>query len=390
MNRIFLFTILTAFAAINLKSADVGRGPYVEAAGMKSAVIKWSFDKPSMSWLQYGPKPACDRMMTISPVKLNHTIYLYGLAPGTDYCYRLFTNMGENASVRVAQGSFKTLKQTSKTVFEFLIVGETASVDRQQYEIARLMEQFNPDFVIHTGNIVSTGLNEDADRQYFEPFKNLMLKAPFFLAMGVDSYGTDAKSSESKNFVKKNYKTRHTMTWSEATPHYYYFDNANARFIFLDAASVLDVKHAPSIDSDSRQIAWLKRALSRSRGLWKFVFINIPVYSTGNEGSSKKLIKILEHIFESYGADIVFQGYDTNYERTHQIKDGKKVDRGGIIYVTLGGGGKPLKEQENKKGWSRIFKDEYHFARVQVHGRKVTMTVYDLQEKVMDKFQVIR
>jgi hypothetical protein len=387
IRKIYCFALLSLCGICSLKSAEIIRGPYVEGVGLHSAVFRWSFDKPSFAWLQYGPKPNCDRLMTISPEKKKHTIHLYGLSPGTLYCYKISTNIAEDASIRLAEGSFKTLKQANKSSFNFLALGESGTVTQRQYQIAAAMEKFEPDFVIHTGGITGLGLDEDADPEYFKPFKNMMLKCPFFLTMGISAYGQDGGG---KAFIKRNYLSHHTMTWSEATPHYYYFDNANARFIFLDASSVKGVKYAPSIDEDSRQIAWLKHALSRARGVWKFIFINIPVYSTGNEGSNKKLIKILEPIFQTYGADIVFQGYDTNYERTHQIKDGKKVERGGVIYITLGGGGRPLGRQNKDKQWSNVFKDKHHFARVEVRGRKFTMTVYDLDEKTIDKFQVVR
>lgn len=378
------------FFVCGLKSAGIVRGPYVEAVSSNSSVFRWQFDEPSLAWLEYGPHPHCDRMMTISPVRQKHTTHIYGLSPGTTYCYRIFTNIANDASVRLAEGYFETLKQADKGSFDFLALGESGSITGKQYQIASAMENLQADFVVHTGGIVSSGLDADADLQYFKPFSNSMLKYPFFLTTAPSAYGQGNDIPPSGDFFKKNYASHHTMTWSEATPHYYFFDNANARFIFLDASSIKGIRYAPSIEEGSRQISWLKQALSRARGVWKFVFINVPLYSSGSEGTNKKLVKILEPIFQTYGVDIVFQGYDTNYERTYQIRDGEKVERGGIIYITLGGGGKPLGKRRKNEKWSKVFKDEHHFALVQVRARKLTMIVYDTDEKPIDKFQVVR
>ena len=54
------------------------------------------------------------------------------------------------------------------------------------------------------------------------------------MALGPNEYGPNRESRDSKSFLRANYSRFHNMSWSTATPKYYSFDTANARFIFLD------------------------------------------------------------------------------------------------------------------------------------------------------------
>jgi len=98
----------------------------------------------------------------------------------------------------------------------------------------------------------------------------------------------------------------------------------------------------------------------------------------------------LEPIFQTYDVDVVFQGYDANYERTHQIRDGEKVERGGIIYVTLGGGGRDLGEQAKNRNWSDVFKSKHHFAHINITGRRFKMQVYSINGDIIDELEITR
>ena len=73
------------------------------------------------------------------------------------------------------------------------------------------------------------------------------LGIPFYAALGNHDYGKARKTDAAKDFLKKNYYPYHIMPYAPGSPHYYYFDTANARFIVLDTNSTDDAKWAPPI-----------------------------------------------------------------------------------------------------------------------------------------------
>ena len=66
---------------------------------------------------------------------------------------------------------------------------KTEENDLARQEIADLMAQHKSDFVIHTGNITDSGLDEDANEQFFTPFKEVLRHTPLFIAVGPNEYG---------------------------------------------------------------------------------------------------------------------------------------------------------------------------------------------------------
>ena len=85
---------------------------------------------------------------------MNQEISVYGLRPGTQYCYRILSVATDTTTVEeAASGSFMTLRPETDNALEFLAFGDSGSGTEQQYELAQVMNQFNPDFVLHTGDM---------------------------------------------------------------------------------------------------------------------------------------------------------------------------------------------------------------------------------------------
>ena len=85
-----LFLIL--FAAVFAQAAQVVRGPYIEDPTQTTMILKWQTDADTPSWLEYGPAPRCNQIMTVTPESTVHKAVLYGLVPNQDFCYRLYVN----------------------------------------------------------------------------------------------------------------------------------------------------------------------------------------------------------------------------------------------------------------------------------------------------------
>ena len=88
------------------------------------------------------------------------------------------------------------------------------------------------------------------------------------------------------------------------------------------------------ITATSTQGKWLKSKLARAREPWKIVYFHHPPFSSGLHGSTKTM----QWPFEAWGASLVLNGHDHDYERIQRDDnhDGKK-----LTYIVDGMGGQP-------------------------------------------------
>jgi hypothetical protein len=361
--------------------------------------VRFRADVSTVAWLRYGIAPDCERVTTMNYATREHRFPLFGLLADTTYCYRIFLPEPTGQAVyKAAEGRFKTFPPAEKEAFTFLAFGESGSasagdamrevVHVPQAELAAQMDRLSPDFVIHTGGLVASGLDEDADAQYFTPYAGLLRRTPFFPVPGSSEYGPEAGTAEGKGFLRENYSPFQSVPLTGLPPHYYYFDVANARFIALDSNSFGGAAAAPALARNSKQYKWLDYVLSRTKKEWKFVILHHPLYSSGEYGILEEMNETLRPLFEKHQVDAVFQGHERVYERTSALV-GDSVTEGGIVYLTLGGGGRsPAAPREETAEWSEKFLPEPHFAEGRVNGRLFTLMVYGKDGTVLDIFRI--
>ncbi len=402
MKKLSLFSVLI-LAVCPLQAAQLIRGPYIEDPTQTTMVLRWQTDEATPSWLEYGPAPRCNQIMTLTPEATQHKAILYGLVPNQDFCYRIYVNNTAGDGVQEpVEGSFRTLYSAERKVVNFLALGATGAdiplplpdgtpvpdeAAQARTQLAALMAQENADFLIHTGNLTHSGLNEDADREFFEPFRPVLAKTPLFVALGPNEYGPDRENRDSKSFLRSNYSRYHDMSWSNATPKYYSFDTANARFIFLDTNVAEGAVWGPEIAENSAQVKWLKSMLSSAGEKWKIVVMNAPAYSTGTRGPNNEVALNLIEIFENYGVKLVLQGGDANYERTFPMFRGEPNPRG-VTYVTLGTAAPTPQKRAHSDSSTARFVAARHYASGKIVDRKLTLKVYNNLGKELDTVEI--
>lgn len=389
---------ILCLGTLGVNAAQVARGPYLENVTPTSLTLRWQTTAPSVSWLEYGPAPRCNQIMTLTPSAYNHKAVLYGLVPNQDYCYHLYVENADKSGVQEpVNGTFRTLFSAERKVVSFLVLGNTAtnpgSEDQQEdqnaarAQIARFAAKEKADFVLHTGNLTHSGLNADADAEFFKPFATLLQNTPLFVALGPNEYGPDRRNRESKDFLRTNYTRFHDMTWSNATPKYYSFDTANARFIVLDSNAVEGAVWAPDIDEESAQTKWLKTTLAGAGDKWKIVLLNAPAYSTGAGGSSQGVFNAWVKIFEDYRVNLVLQGGDADYERSFPLRGDESHPRG-VTYVTIGTSAVTPGKRTSQEKYTARFVSARHYAVGKIVDRKLTLTVYSDSGKQLDKLEM--
>lgn len=401
--RIFCLLLSICLWPLEGWAAQVVRGPYLEDPTQTTLVLRWQTDQATPAWLEYGPAPRCNQIMTITPEVTQHKVVLYGLVPNQDFCYNLYVNNQAKTGVQEPiSGSFRTLFSPERKIVNFLVLGSTADellpgaseetainpeTAQARERLAELMKSHPGDFLIHTGNITRSGLNAQANAEFFTPFQEILRRMPLFIALGPHEYGPDRADRESKNFFANQYRRYHDMSWSNASPKYYSFDTANARFIFLDTNAAQGAVWAPDLTEKSNQIAWLKTTLAGAHEKWKIVVMNAPAYSSGLLGSNSEVAENLVKIFEDYRVNLVLQGGDLNYERTFPMFRGEVKPRG-VTYLTLGTAAPTPTKRENPHPSTARFVSLRHYAAIKIVDRKLSATVYSDKGKQLDNFDL--
>ncbi len=389
-----LILLFLSLGVLPAYGTQIIRGPYLENPTQTSITLRWQTNTAVPTWLEYGPTPRCNQIMTVTPAAYNHKVVLYGLVPNQDFCYHLYVgNPAQTGTELPVDGTFRTLFSPERKIVTFLALGNTGALPGEEdaaparEHIAKLMAQEQADFVLHTGNLTHSGLNSDADAELFSPFQALFQNTPLFVALGPNEYGPDRASADSKSFLHNNYTRYHDMTWSTATPKYYSFDTANARFIVLDSNITNGTKWAPEINEESAQTKWLKTTLSSAADKWKIVIMNTPAYSTGAAGSNQDIIDAWVKIFETYGVNLVLQGGDADYERSFPLRNAETHKRG-VTYVTLGTAAPTPGKRVTSAAHTARFVSARHYAVGKIVDRKLTLTVYSDTGKQLDKFEM--
>jgi predicted phosphodiesterase len=386
---LLLAAALALLPAPRAAAAVLERGPYLENMTKDMVTVRFRVDEATPAWISYGAAPDCERFLTLLPEQKEQKLPLFGLLPDTTHCYRVYLPAAQSTGAYKAfEGSFTTFREEDKPHFSFLAFGDSGSGSEEQLELAARMNGYRPDFVLHLGDLVESGLDADADEQFYRPYAGLLSRAPFFLTLGNHDYGKDMRSEAGKGFLKANFVPFHSTPLTGLPPHYYFFDVANARFFVLDTNAFYGAKYAPGLEPGSKQYKWLDYFLGKTEKEWKFVVMHEPAYSTGAHDAPAELLKTLEPLFLKHKVDLVFQGHDHDYERTMPVKEGLPDEENGIVYVTLGGGGSTLYIQRRNEEWSEKYLPVYHFAVAEVKEKLFTLTVYNKAGEVIDSFEM--
>jgi predicted phosphodiesterase len=321
--------------AAQIAAEKVIGGPYVVNVGQRSATVMWVVQTG-----QVAIGADATKLDQIVPVLRAQQTVLNGLKAGATYHYEAFP--GE-----AGKGSFKTAA-AGEGPFQFVVYGDTRTRhDVHRSVIAGILKHANPDFVVHTGDLVENGSDSSLWPIFFDAERELLRKAAIFPALG-------------------NHE-RHANSYFEfmdAKP-YYSFNWGNAHFAVIDS-DLGSVEGSPA-DREAywqKQTRWLEDDLEKAqKSDFRFVFAHHPPMTAvkSRQGSSPHMTA-LEPMLEKYRVAAGFFGHDHNYQ--HYLKNG-------IQYFITGGGGAPLYDVDvPPPGITKLVERTENFVIVNVNGKK--------------------
>lgn len=239
-----------------------------------------------------------------------HEAHLDGLHPATRHAYQV--RMGEVQR----SGSFKTAPVPGEAApVRFTVYGDTQNRPFFHRQLSESMASEQPDFVLHTGDMVGPGSEWWAWKiEFFDPAASWLQHSPVFPSVG---------NHDGHMFYDPLFRGGGELY------HRVRYGNID---IFILASY-----RGGSAGSDSRdaQLAWLEEELKNSTADWKLAVTHYPMISAGTAHWVNWGQEDFHPLFETYGMDFVLTGHTHVYRRFLPIAT---LDGQVVFHITSGGG----------------------------------------------------
>jgi acid phosphatase type 7 len=318
------------------------RGPYVQAVSSTRATV-------CLELVEAGEaKATCDGKTVAGAWGLRHELTFQGLKPATRYSYTV--EPGGRT------GSFKTSPDGDSDLF-FVAWGDSRTYYDKLARISELVAKDQPDFTVHSGDLVDDGHVDDDWDRFFESAAPLLRSGALWPSIGNHDYGA------------KQYFDLFVLPEPES---WYTFTAGPAQFFILDS------NWTPR--KDPKQIAWFAEEVKKSKARFKFLVCHHPLVSCPDDDfafdKEWSMYGLFGKALEEAGVVAVFQGHNHNYQR---------AERKGVVYITTGGGGAPLYDVGPLTPETKFAREVHHYVRVRLTGRKMSLETVDIDGQVIDR-----
>lgn len=350
--------------------------PYLQFPTQTSITIMWETTAAGSSVVEYGPRATDLKTIDIKSSGPIHQTTIDGLAPETNYVYRVTTTLEDGTTIKGPLSQFQTAVKDD-SAFSFAVIGDTQKNPKMTAKISKVISDRHPHFVMHLGDVVDNGPDKaEWVHELFGPCADLFAHCPILPTIG-------------------NHEKNHAWYYryfSLPEPKYHYgYRYGNAQFFVVDSNKTLK--------PGSEQYKWLDEELGRSTATWKFVYHHHPAWSSDADdyGDTKKGIfrygdqnvRNLVALYEKYKVDAVFNGHIHAYERTFPLREGKVNRKTGVVYITSGGGGGKLEDFAAVPSWFKAqLRVDFHCCYVNIAGGKLEFKAFDQNGQLFDQFEI--
>jgi len=347
-----------------------------------------------------------------------------GLTPDTTYEYQIGKKNGTGADDWSKTYTFTTADKNMEG-FKFLAVGDTQGISWGGTEVAQkgfmyakaafeeaYQELSNPAFIMHVGDVVEHGGDEQMWNWYFKALGDYGTFTPHFAAIGnhdartsslyfdlhfnhPNNGGTVAIDKSVTNGKIDNL-SQYLVDNSDET--IYSYNYGNAHFIVLNTGNyTADDEHIIKAQRE-----WLKKDLEANKcAKYTIVTMHEPGYHRSVNPAENR--PWFNDLFESYGVDLVIQGHSHLVTRSYPMKDGKIVSKSitdtieqgvGTVYTTIGStalnkdGTSDTVNVEEMFSISIPEKEQATYTIIEVNDDGISVVTKQLNGLVLDTFTI--
>jgi hypothetical protein len=351
------------------QGAALTRGPYLQSTTRDSTIVVWRTDVAGDSVVEYGQAGYTQAVTDTAPV-ITHAVTLTSLSAGSTYQYRIKTG-----GVVLHQSALTTAPDPGGD-FDFVVIGDSGTGSSAQVAVAAQMLALNPDFMLHTGDVIyPDGQPGGYDQFFFPQYGSLVNHLPVFPSLGNHDYQTPGGQPYLDVF--------YLPAGSPGGERYYSFDWGDAHFVALDSNL--------SGSQRSDMLQWLESDLAATTATWKFAFFHHALYTSGphrNDSTLPALRDALAPRLEQYNVDIVFNGHDHDYERSTPRRDYVPSSKG-VVYMVTGGGGAGLYDV-GMSDFTAFSAKMHHTVQVRMYGCILSLRAIDTTGAVIDQIALAK
>jgi hypothetical protein len=378
-----LTAIIAAIVAIDAvlwpvlgEGAEIVRGPYLQSLLDTSVKVIYETDVPAATRIECRPAKGEPIVREDPGPAEDHRFLLDGLQPGTIHRYGIYDGevaLCEEFSFRTSPGPGGTIRAA--------VVGDSGSADEDQLAVARLIAGMEADLFLHTGDLIYI---LGPDETIFRPYREILARSCFYPCRGNHwDWHLDWKDLFDLPYAHP-----------EAIGTYYSFDWGSAHFVSLDTED--------DFRPESRQMGWLVEDLEAARGKglpWTILIFHKVAYSVGVYYYLKEPRAAFAPIADRFGVDLVLNGHDHNYQRSHPVRDGivrgawqspDFVSPGGTIYVVTAGGGAVLYGEsiQASRRTNAVFLSVHHALQLEISPDVLSAEAIGMDGEVIDRFSI--
>jgi predicted phosphodiesterase len=348
--------------------ANITKGPVLLRAYQHTAAIMWESDSNTPQQIRCGAENSSEQAIISTPEKVEyglnkqafiHKVWLENLQPGQVYNYSIAAAAPGNKTYY-----FRTIPADTNEV-TFVVYGDSRTNPAEHRRIIEQIIKKNPDFVIHTGDLVTNGNNYDQwGKQYFEPIKGLAEHTPIYITKG----NHEGKNGNFEKLLipqgeKKNFGF-------QFGPLYYYLaDNCSEDL------------------TDKELLNRIVENVHSAKAEWKFVSFHIPALNFSGHNSKWCYPNALP-LFAKAGADFVISGHSHIYERFKPVAPPIHSGAHFVTYITSGGGGAPLVKKPKPSNFYAAADSILHFCLFKIKGNMLTLDTIDADGNVIDHLEI--
>ncbi|AXV09233.1 Purple acid phosphatase [Euzebya pacifica] len=298
--------------------------------------------------------------------------YRTGPAPGTPFTFTAFADQGTD----FLGGDLTQVQDFDPTTLQTIAKGADQQPPFQATRNRDLAYSFDPAFHLVGGDTSYANGNQDVWDEWFRGYEQYAASRPVMPAIGnheievqgvgVSGFGTgDSWGPLGYDAYRHRFAlpANGDREWEGC---WYRFRYGSVEFISLDNNDVNTEVTANIGYSEGRQEAWAAEALRAAHEDETCDFIIVMMhqaaFSTGLHGSDQGVRDAWFELFATYDVDLVLQGHDHQYERTHMMvrdevalaAEGDYVTDIGTMYVVCGNGGavqRPQNPLPNEFPW---------------------------------------
>lgn len=363
-----LVVLLSAAALLAPSAASAAgtfqRGPFLQSLGQTGVTIKVELLTPEAVTVEVTGPDGATKKAEDTTARRFHAVRIDGLSPATAYRYRVLAGDAATAS---DEGRFTTAPSDARP-FKFVVYGDSRSDPAAHLAVTRALESVSADFLVHTGDMVAMGDEEDDWRGFFEAENKLLRDRCVFAAIGNHELAGE-KGVGAATFLR--YFASADEGGKERPKLYGTFRWSNTRFFLLNAMD--------SWTGEDR--VWLKEELDRAANepglVHRFAVLHHGPHSSGPHGGNKRLHDNgVMTIFKEGKVDLIIAGHDHAYERG----TGE-----GVKYIVSGGAGAPLYPKKRTQPETAIYESVHHFTQISVDGDKVELIATRASGSVIER-----